>query len=177
MTYSEGFVPPWEYVPLEDVERLEDYRSGGHHPVMIGDVLHGRYKVVHKLGYGTFSITWLALDEQVGGYVAVKVGTAESNIREVDTVSTLLAAGISFDSSEYPGRGMIPVVLDRFILESPNGKHPSYVTAPARTSVSGAKDGSNCRLFRAGTARSLAAQMVLAVAYMYVRGFVHGGDI
>ena len=41
---------------LEDVENVEAYRPGGLHPVLIGDELGtGRYRVLHKLGYGGFS--------------------------------------------------------------------------------------------------------------------------
>lgn len=46
------------YEPLEGVERLEYYRAGGYHPVKIGDEFQGRYRVVHKLGYGSYSTTW-----------------------------------------------------------------------------------------------------------------------
>jgi hypothetical protein len=37
-----------EYMPLEDVEKLERYRPGGFHPITIGDRLHDWYHVVHK---------------------------------------------------------------------------------------------------------------------------------
>lgn len=42
--------------PLEGVERFENYRPGGH-PIQIGDHLHSRYRVVHRLGYGSYSTT------------------------------------------------------------------------------------------------------------------------
>jgi len=44
-------------------EWIEAYRPGGDHPVHIGDVHHeGRYQVIKKLGYGSFSTVWLAYD-------------------------------------------------------------------------------------------------------------------
>ena len=36
------------------------YCSWGHHPVNIGDNLHGRYNIVHILGFGSYSTVWLA---------------------------------------------------------------------------------------------------------------------
>jgi serine/threonine protein kinase len=66
------------YERLEDVERLEYYRPGGYHPIQIGNYLHERYRIVHKLGYGSFSTVWLARDEQASKYVAVKLCTADA---------------------------------------------------------------------------------------------------
>lgn len=51
------------YKPLEDIERLERYCPGGYHPVNVGDRFHSQYHVVDKLGYGSYSTTWLARDE------------------------------------------------------------------------------------------------------------------
>ena len=45
-----------------DVENPDRYRPGGYHPVHLGDVYDGRYKVIHKLGFGTYSTVWLARD-------------------------------------------------------------------------------------------------------------------
>lgn len=43
------------YEPIEDVERMEYYQAGGYHLVTIGDRLNDRYRVIHKLGHGTYS--------------------------------------------------------------------------------------------------------------------------
>ncbi|KAJ9314293.1 hypothetical protein DTO271D3_5522 [Paecilomyces variotii] len=161
---------PFEYVPVEEVERLEKYQPGGYHPIMIGDILQSRYRVAHKLGYGTYSTTWLCQDCQSGKYVAVKVGTAESSAREVDVLDSLNHSS----PLDHPGRAMIPSVQDRFVLRGPNGNHSCYVTALARCSISGAKDGSYRRIFQAKTARSLIMQLVLAVDYIHSKGVVHG---
>ena len=46
-------------------EYVEDYRKGGYHPVHIGDVFRdGQYRIIRKLGYGTFSTVWLARDSK-----------------------------------------------------------------------------------------------------------------
>ena len=47
-----------------DVEPLHRYRPGGYHPIHIGDTLDGRYTVLHKLGWGSFSTVWAVLDLQ-----------------------------------------------------------------------------------------------------------------
>ena len=44
-------------------EWVEDYRPGGYHPVHLGDAFHnGQYKVIRKLGDGSYSTVWLARD-------------------------------------------------------------------------------------------------------------------
>jgi serine/threonine-protein kinase SRPK3 len=46
-----------------DAEPLHRYRVGGYHPVALGDLFHdGRYKVLHKLGWGGYSTVWAAKD-------------------------------------------------------------------------------------------------------------------
>jgi serine/threonine-protein kinase SRPK3 len=48
-----------------DAEPLYRYQPGGYHPLSLGDVLKdGRYKVVHKLGWGGYSTTWAAKDQE-----------------------------------------------------------------------------------------------------------------
>lgn len=103
--------------------------------------------------------------------MAVKVGTAESNPREVDVLNYLNHSS----PLDHPGRAMIPSVQDRFVLHGPNGTHPCYVTAVEMCSISGAKNGSYKRIFQASTARSLIVQLVLAVEYIHAKGIVHGG--
>ena len=166
-----------KYQLIEDVETLENYQPGGYHPVQINDRLHNQYRVVHKLGYGSFSITWLALDEKSSKYVAVKVGIAEDDRREVDILSKL-AAGVEAVSCSRAAEGasLIPPPIDRFSLDGPNGTHPCFARAPARCSLMDAKMASGRRLFQLDVARSLAVQLVLAVSYVHSLGDIHGGE-
>lgn len=158
------------YEPIEDVERMEYYQAGGYHPVTIGDRLNDRYRVIHKLGHGTYSTIWLARDERSHRYVAVKVCTADSKPPEIDVLSKLSKPHLLSDI----GRTMIPSILDRFSVQGPNGNHVCLVTRPARMSLSDAKNGSWISLFQLEVARVLAAQLVIAVHYIHSRGFVHG---
>jgi hypothetical protein len=48
----------------EEQEDTKDYCKGGYHPVNIGDVYHGRYEVLRKVGWGHFSTVWLCWDNR-----------------------------------------------------------------------------------------------------------------
>ncbi|KAF2013940.1 kinase-like protein [Aaosphaeria arxii CBS 175.79] len=159
------------YEPLEGIERLENYRLGGYHPVKIGEVLRHRYRVIHKLGHGTFSTTWLARDERSDRYVALKICIAESKSREVDIINSLARHETALCAQ---GRAMVPTILDTFTTHGPNGDHPCYATAPARASIADLKDGSWNRLFHLDVARALAAQLIHAVDFLHTVGIVHG---
>ncbi|KAI2843153.1 hypothetical protein CBS11350_5432 [Aspergillus niger] len=173
MTTDDDYKSHFLYEPIEGVERLENYRPGGYHPIQIGDHLQNRYRVVHKLGHGAYSTTWLARDERQDKYVAVKICTADSNPKEIEIVNTLSRPNRPA-GNDFPGKTMLPSILDTFSIHGPNGEHACYVTSPARASLSNLKDGSWVRLFQLNVARALAAQLVLAVNYVHDRGFIHG---
>lgn len=158
------------YEPIEPVERMEYYKDGGYHPVEIGDHFHDRYRVVHKLGHGTYSTIWLARDEISNRYVAIKICTADSDPLETNVLSQLSEPLKSSDI----GTTMIPSILDRFNIQGPNGNHTCMVTSPARMNLSEAKNRSWIGLFQIDVARALAAQLATVIRYMHFKGFVHG---
>lgn len=154
---------------------MERYRPGGYHPITIGDEIHTRYRTIDKLGYGSYSTTWLARDALSQKLVAVKVGIAESNLHEVDVLSVLTTSQ-NHKSLDSPGRAMIPSILDSFHIHGANGIHPCCVTAPARASLSNAQIASYHRMFQLDVACALAAQLTLAVVFTHSQGFIHGGE-
>ncbi|KAJ5177100.1 kinase-like domain-containing protein [Penicillium canariense] len=160
-----------DYVPLGAIERLKRYRMGGYHPVDIGDILGGHYRVMHKLGFGAYSTIWLARDERTEKYVAVKVGTGYSHPLEVDVIACLQTSQ-TFDISIV--RSVIPPVLDAFEAHGPNGKHPCYVTTPSGANLKRAKTSSHNGGFRLDVARAMAAQLAIAVTHIHEKGYVHG---
>ncbi|KAE8321638.1 kinase-like domain-containing protein [Aspergillus sergii] len=158
------------YRTIEYMERMEYYEPGGYHPVKIRDCFHNRYRVIHKLGHGTYSTIWLARDETSNTNVAVKVCRANSNPSEIDILAKLSNPTPSSDTD----RAIIPSILDKFNIQGPNGTHVCLVTSPARMSVSDAKKESWISLFQLEVARAIAAQLVIAVQYIHSQGFVHG---
>lgn len=157
-----------EYKWIDDTENLEKYTKGGYHPLQIGDILHHRYEVVDKLGYGGWSTVWLAHDPLEKQYVAVKIGIADSLSHEVKTLRAL-ATPTAGQACEP-----IPRVLDEFRIQGPNGSHPCYTTPVALCNL---RECSFSRLFRLDVARTLAYELTLAVALVHSRGYVHGGTL
>lgn len=157
-----------EYRWIDGVERLELYEPGGYHPVVINDLLHNRYRIVDKLGFGGYSTIWLARDEIHNRYVAVKIGISSPSLprRELEVLKALNSSG---PSSQVAA---VPTILDAFDVCGPNGTHPCYTVTPAQGNL---KEASFSRLFPVQVARALAAKLASAVAFVHSRGFVHGG--
>ena len=70
---------------------ISEYKTGGYHPVHIGEIFQERYIIIEKLGIGHFSTVWLALDihqkreENEKGtpeYVALKIQKSENKYYE-----------------------------------------------------------------------------------------------
>lgn len=98
--YSTKSASPVEYGYVQGGEHLSDYRPGGYHSIYINDRLDKRYRIVHKLGHGTFSAAWLAIDEKASRYVAIKVGTADAKHAEFDILSQLTQSVTSCSDRE-----------------------------------------------------------------------------
>lgn len=167
---------------IEDGEPPERYRPGGYHPLSIGDVLHQRYHIVHKLGFGSYSTIWLAKDiQQLDRYVAIKIKMAETDrdSNETRTWHHLWAAANDPQQPALPlhttsvGVHSIPPIWDEFTIDGPNGTHRCIVTVPARMTVAEAHEASYTRLFQLKVARAIVAQLIKAVAFMHARGYVH----
>ena len=58
----ESLKPQDFYFAGPGLESPVGYHPGGYHPVHLGDVYRKQYKVINKLGFGTFSTVWLARD-------------------------------------------------------------------------------------------------------------------
>ncbi|GJD01530.1 carboxylesterase [Colletotrichum higginsianum] len=169
---------PIEYEWIDGVECLGLYEPGGYHPVMIDALLHGRYRVVDKSGFGGYSTIWLAHDVQLQRYVAVKVNISGPSLprREPAILRALSAADATPTPSTVHTAAIeacdaIPCILDEFEIRGPNGTHACYAVAPAQGNL---REASFSRLFPIDVARALAAKLAVAVLFVHSQGIVHG---
>ncbi|KAG6112145.1 hypothetical protein E4U13_004407 [Claviceps humidiphila] len=116
--------PAPRYTTNLDVENLDRYEPGGYHPVALGDVLKGgRYKILHKLGWGSHGTTWAAKDQRDNRYVAVKIMVSKTeHSRELRILRALSAL-----PKDHPGSSYVNQMLDHFTLVGPNGTHNCLV--------------------------------------------------
>ncbi|KAJ5121052.1 kinase-like domain-containing protein [Penicillium bovifimosum] len=165
-------------MPIDEVEQLERYCPGGYHPVNVGEQLGGKYSIIHKLGYGSYSTIWLARNQEVGRYVAIKIPVAtcdSTGTRETDILRRLNHTGL--EGKAHPGAAYIPSIFDGFSVSGPNGVHHCHVTEIGMMNLGEAKDSSYIHLFRLPVARVMAVQLVQAVAFLHSQGIVHGGKL
>ncbi|KAF2217660.1 hypothetical protein CERZMDRAFT_108335 [Cercospora zeae-maydis SCOH1-5] len=171
--------PTRKYHPisLNLAEDVEEYRLGGFHPVHIGDVFQAKYKVLHKLGAGGFSTTWLARDTVDKKYVALKILKAEetasySELRMLQSLANI--------PGHHPGRRHIRMVLDSFFIEGPNGRHNCVITEVAGPSlndlynVPGMGYTAGARRLRANIARKVNSQIIEAIDFLHFNRVCHG---
>ncbi len=113
---------------LSDSESEDDcdYKKGGYHKVFIGEIYHGRYGILKKLGWGHFSTVWLAQDQQTKRYVAIKIIKSARHYTEAaeDEIKLLEASKQSTENEEH---SRVVLLLDHFRVEGPNGSHVAMV--------------------------------------------------
>lgn len=176
-------------------ESLLKYARGGYHPVCLGDTFKdGRYQVCHRLGWGSFSIVWLARDTRYTTrkrempfdviliylrdqrWVSIKIKTAESstNNRELHNLQSLCQC-----AEGNLGHNGIVQLLDHFIHQGPNGKHQCLVFELLGPTVGEVietrvdmKDPIPPKMIL-----RMSKQLLRAVAFIHRVGYVHGGMV
>ena len=162
------------YYWQEEVENLEMYREGGYHPIRLGDEFsQGRYRVIHKLGYGSFSTVWLARDHTENRYVSLKVITAAASKLNLEAK---IWHRMHRGNVNHPGRSFILSLLDEFSIDGPNGRHRCIVSEVVGINIADAKEVHEDEMLPLEIARKITPQIASGVAYMHSCGVVHGGQ-
>lgn len=163
---------------LDNIEQVEDYKYGGFHPVSLGDIFDGgKYRVLHKLGFGGSSTIWLARNESSCRLVSLKIITAEASqqCKELAILQHLTKS-----APDHPGRACILSLLDHFNIRGPNGTHLCLVYPFAGPSVAQITDSpgevAGSRRLCSPLARKVEKQVALALDFLHASGVIHGGN-
>lgn len=111
----------------DEQEDPNDYCRGGYHHVKIGDLFHGRYHVIRKLGWGHFSTVWLAWDIQEKRFVAMKVVKSAEHYTETALDEIKLLKSVRNTDPSDPNRERVVQLLDDFKISGMNGTHVCMV--------------------------------------------------
>ncbi|RYP49471.1 hypothetical protein DL768_004830 [Monosporascus sp. mg162] len=168
---QEYYDPPLEF---EEVEDFRKYNQGGFHPVDIGDLLNGRFEVVHKLGCGGFGIVWLCLDRDLNKWRAVKILTADHSGRGTNREMRVLRHLHDQSSREELEKNHIVFPLEHFYVSGPNGRHLCFVLPVCGCRVStwclyqDSEKGST-----AAASRDICRQLAKGIRFLHGKGIVH----
>jgi serine/threonine-protein kinase SRPK3 len=180
------------YESPEDVEDTTRYCAGGYHPITIDAKIYDRYRVLHKLGYGSYSTVWLVQDEQkkqkllsmkvltANASAEAKVQTESGISRRLHQKSSWLSGVVGRFSSAVFRRRTAPQdfvlsVLKEFEIEGPNGRHRCIITDVLGPTVDAIR--ADCIDYRLplSIAKRVSSQFAEGLAYIHSRGVVHGG--
>lgn len=159
--------------PTYTAEDADLYRPGGLHPVHLGDSLKsGRYKILHKLGFGSWSTVWLARDQLKSSYMAIKI--IEGAGYDPHAIELEVSHRLQQGDQNHPGRQFVTILSDEFVITGPNGTHQCYVTEVAGPRLTRPKD---LKYDDLRDARRLVSQVFRAIQYLHSCGIVHAGKI
>ena len=157
------------------LEKVYDYDSGGHHPVILGDCLgeDGRYRVIHKLGNGGFANIWLCRDlkSETPKYIALKILMADESTEDCGELRVNKFREMGLDKEV--GGDFICLPLEQFRIDGPNESHICFaypVLGPRVSCVLQDFENPDKVL------RGIALQAVQAMAALHSHGICHGGE-
>ena len=155
------------------LEDASEYRKGGFHPVHIGDILNGRFEVVHKLGSGGYGIAWLCLDKTLNKWRAVKVMAADHSMKGKDQL--VLQHLRSKASVETLLENHIAAPVEEFWVTGPNGKHLCFVMPFLGCDVGTWRWGLDWREEEPGTlSKRICHQIAKSLGFLHRHGVCHG---
>ncbi|KAJ7194650.1 kinase-like domain-containing protein [Mycena pura] len=150
-------------------EPRDAYSNGGLCPIKLGDVLGDppRYRIISRLGVGSYSTVWLACDRLMSRTVALKVVEAKQTgqSKELDVLQRLTVP------APVPSRTPRAIqLLDAFETTSANGIHQVFVTELVVRIL----DPWCISPFQPRVTKDVLRQTVEALAFIHSRGIAHG---
>ncbi|KAJ4386835.1 hypothetical protein N0V93_009733 [Gnomoniopsis smithogilvyi] len=177
--HSDDFFP---YAGREEIfEDVHNYRHRVLHPVLLGDILPRpstcvsqpekmpRYRIQLKIGFGAFSVVWLAFDLERKRFVSIKICQGSDDMQPTTEAAVLQHV----KDNPTPGSENIIRLHDAFVIRGPNGYHNCLVTEVV---VSLAELGADGRRYDdlLYSPSSVIGQLVRGFVYLHGQGIAHG---
>lgn len=161
------FVDPDEEPDVEFAcEDINLYPRGFCYPILIGEIIVERYRIIHKLGQGAFSIVWMAQDMLENKDVALKIlMLGNPDDRDYDMQGEII--GRAKDLT------YLLVYHQTFMLPSPHGQHRVFVHPLQGPSLRNHPP----RKTSMATRMAFAAQLLKALRSLHEAGIVHSGTV
>lgn len=160
----------------EDEEDLSDYKEGGYHPVVPGELYSNRYRIIRKLGWGHFSTVWLARDEQAPKphFVAIKFMRSAKHYTETARDEVEVLEKVAKADPNHPGRKHIVTLLDCFVHSGPNGQHVCMVFQVLGENLLGLMRCTQQNGIPTALVKRITKQVCLGLDYLHrVCGIIH----
>ncbi|KAL7013636.1 hypothetical protein ACKWTF_015500 [Chironomus riparius] len=161
----------------EEQEDVAQYRRGGYHPVHLGDMLHNRYRVVRKLGWGHFSTVWLCRDIEEEKYVALKVVKSAQHYAETAADEIKLLEVIR-DADPYDvHHERIVKLLNHFTVRGVNGVHTCLVFEALGCSLYKLIVKNNYQGLAISQVKSIIKQVLQGLDYLHTKCHIIHTDV
>ncbi|EFW14742.1 conserved hypothetical protein [Coccidioides posadasii str. Silveira] len=159
--------------PLEAEEGPQVYCPGGFHPVHLGEVYDGKYKVLRKLGFGRYSTVWLVQNEREHNFRALKVLSAECYGGEKDTYEREILEHLRTADPSHLGYDYISTLVDSFEHHGPNGRHVCLVFPVMGETLRSFGTWFEDHMIPNEIMRRFTFQLLLALDYAHDHGVIH----
>ncbi|KAL8884561.1 MAG: hypothetical protein Q9215_007419 [Flavoplaca cf. flavocitrina] len=153
-------------------EDIQKCCIGGFHHTHIGETYKsGRYKILNKLGNGSYGTVWLARDIEAKRYVAFKITSAGNKLEQPERE---LYKHLAYQGSNHPGKQHLVQPLDRFMMRGLHGIHHCLVMPLLGPTVEQKAGSYVSEMLNYRVARRVATQLSESLAYMHSVGIGHG---
>ncbi|KAG8998375.1 hypothetical protein FRB94_009865 [Tulasnella sp. JGI-2019a] len=149
----------------------------GYCPIVLGQTFHeARYEVIRKLGWGSSSVVYLARDQELKRFVALKVLsayqtsiTSEGLVAEREIMEKITSA-----NTTHRGYQHVTHLLHYFTADSKNGRHSIFSTDVLGSDLQSLRQAQPSRRFSLAITKRIIQQVLVALDYIHIEcGVVH----
>ncbi|KAI0199964.1 kinase-like protein [Astrocystis sublimbata] len=155
-------------------ETLPFYKKEEYYPIYLGQVVHGHYQVVSKLGFGTTSTVWLARDLWDQQYWALKVHiNSLPHNHELEIYQYLDETPPDDEAFAAMCTKHIRQLKENFILKGPYGDHDVFVITPLAMSLSKFRGALKGKRFSLDFVKSAMSHIMMGLMYLHDMNVIH----